>query len=124
MLVGWSFPTWVGTSPFMRYRAAWKSSSAMPACRSELWTHWPFPELSRSRSAVNTPSAAKRPPAMSAIAAPVRIGPLPGAPVTDMRPLIPCAIWSKPGRASYGPSWPNPEMLARMMRGLSLARES
>jgi hypothetical protein len=29
---------------------------------------------------------------MSAIAVPVRIGPCPGWPVTDISPLIPCAI--------------------------------
>ena len=46
-----------------------------------------------------TPSAANRPAAMSAIAAPVRTGPCPGSPVTDMRPLMPCATWSKPGRS-------------------------
>ena len=71
-----------------------------------------------------TPSAANRPAATSAIAAPVRIGPLPGAPVTDIRPLMPCAIWSKPGRSRYGPSWPKPEMLARMMRGLIFSSDS
>src|SRR3970282_2270 len=67
---------------------------------------------------------AESPAARSQIAAPVRIGPCPGAPVTDMRPLMPCAIWSKPGRSRYGPSWPKPEMLARMMRGLIAASES
>ena len=47
---------------------------------------------------MNTPIAAYRPPVRSAIAAPVRTGPWPGRPVTDIRPLMPCAIWSKPGR--------------------------
>ena len=45
------------------------------------------------------PSAAKSPAPTSATAAPTRIGPSPGAPVTDMMPLMPCAIWSKPGRS-------------------------
>ena len=34
----------------------------------------------------------------SATAIPARTGPWPGKPVTAMRPPIPWAIWSKPGR--------------------------
>ena len=70
------------------------------------------------------PSAAIRPPVTSATAAPTRIGPLPGAPVTDMMPERPCAIWSKPGRPWYGPSWPKPEMLARITRLLTFFSDS
>ncbi len=70
------------------------------------------------------PSAANRPADTSATAAPTRTGPWPGRPVMDMRPLMPCAIWSKPGRSRYGPSWPKPEMLARMRRGFTLASDS
>ena len=48
--------------------------------------------------AVMMPSAANRPDETSAIAVPARIGPSPGRPVIDMKPPMPCAIWSKPGR--------------------------
>ena len=37
---------------------------------------------------------------------PARTGPCPGSPVIDIRPPMPCAIWSKPGRSRYGPVWP------------------
>ncbi len=37
---------------------------------------------------------------------------------------MPCAIWSKPGRFTYGPSWPKPEMLARMILGLIFLSDS
>ena len=36
---------------------------------------------------------------------PVRI------PVIDMRPPMPCAIWSTPGLVASGPDWPKPAML-------------
>jgi len=39
-------------------------------------------------------------------------GPWPGRPLIDIKPPMPCATWSKPGRPAYGPSWPKPEMLA------------
>ena len=42
---------------------------------------------------------------------PTRTGPWPGMPVIDMRPPMPWAIWSTPGRSRYGPLWPKPEML-------------
>ena len=48
---------------------------------------------------------------------PTRIGPRPGSPVTDIRPLMPWTIWSTPGMSLYGPSCPKAEMLAKMMRG-------
>jgi len=35
MLVGWSLPAWPGGTPVIRYRAAWKSSSAICDMRSE-----------------------------------------------------------------------------------------
>ena len=58
------------------------------------------------------------PAAVSDTAIPTRHGPLPGGPVTLIRPLNPWAIWSTPGRLAYGPSWPKPEMLAYTNRGL------
>ena len=99
MLVGWSLPTCGATSRSFRKRAAWKSSSVIPACRSEDCTHWPLPERSRSSSAVMMPRAASSPAPTSTTAAPTRTGPWPGKPVTDMSPLMPWAIWSKPGRS-------------------------
>ncbi|CFO07244.1 Uncharacterised protein [Bordetella pertussis] len=68
--------------------------------------------------------AAYRPVLESATASPARTGPWPGSPVTDIRPPMPCAIWSKPGRPAYGPLCPKPEMLARMMRGLMARSDS
>ena len=68
------------------------------ACSSDVVTHCPSPEVSRSSSAVRIPSAASNPAERSAIGMPTRIGPPPGAPVIDINPPMPCAIWSKPGR--------------------------
>ena len=42
--------------------------------------------------------AQNSPAQRSAIGMPTRTGPCPGRPVTDIRPPMPCAIWSKPGR--------------------------
>ena len=49
MLVGWSLPACSGTSRAISQRAAWKSSIAICAASSELSTHWPWPETSRSK---------------------------------------------------------------------------
>ncbi len=68
------------------------------ACSSELCTHCPLPDASRSSSATMMPCAQSRPAQRSAIGMPTRIGPLPGSPVIDISPPMPCAIWSKPGR--------------------------
>ena len=57
-------------------------------------------------------------------APPTRVGPFSSKPVTDMMPVMPCAIWSKPPRSTYGPSWPKPERLARMMRLLTFFIDS
>src|SRR6202012_5528184 len=51
------------------------------ACSSEVCTHWPSPETSRSSSAVRMPMAQNRPAVRSATGMPTRIGPSPGAPV-------------------------------------------
>jgi hypothetical protein len=77
---------------------------------SEVWTHWPRPVRSRANSAASTAWARNVPATVSLIAIPVRHGPVPGGPVTDMIPLIPCAIWSTPARSAAGPVWPNPEI--------------
>ncbi len=69
------------------------------ACSSEVETHWPSPETSRSSSAVRMPMAQNRPAVRSAIGMPTRTGPCPGKPVIDINPPMPCAIWSKPGRS-------------------------
>ena len=45
----------------MVQRAAWKSSMAICAPSSELCTHWPSPDCSRSSSAIRMPMAAKMP---------------------------------------------------------------
>ena len=55
---------------------------------------------------------------------PTRHGPLPAGPVTLISPLSPWAIWSTPGRAAYGPSWPNPDRLAYTTRGLRADKTS
>ena len=95
----------------MVQRAAWKSSIAIWASRSEVCTHWPSPDTSRSTRAVRIPIARYIPAVRSAIGTPTRTGPWPGSPVIDMSPPMPWAIWSTPGRSAYGPSWPKPEML-------------
>ena len=47
------------------------------------------------------PSSAQKSPAVrSAIRMPARTGPCPGRPVIDIRPPMPWAIWSTPGRPS------------------------
>ena len=62
MLVGWSLPTCGGTSPFISVaRGLEVEQRRCRRCRSELCTHWPLPETSRSSSAVMMPSAAQRP---------------------------------------------------------------
>ena len=94
MPVGWSLPACGGMVPSMSQRAAWKSSMVTMASRSEVCTHWPLPERSRSMSAPRTPWARKIPAVRSAIGMPTRTGPCPGSPVTDMSPPVPCAIWS------------------------------
>src|SRR5882724_1990144 len=92
--------------------AAWKSSKKIIASISDACTHWPSPESSRSSNAVRIPLAQSRPAPTSESAAPERIGPRPGSPVTIIWPPIPCTMGSTPGRSTYGPSWPNPAMLA------------
>jgi hypothetical protein len=59
--VGWSLPACFGTSWPISQRAAWKSSMKICACSSEVCTHWPSPERSRSSSAIRMPCAQKRP---------------------------------------------------------------
>ena len=46
------------------------------ACNSEVWIHWPSPELSRSSSATRMPCAASRPAHRSATGMPTRTGPV------------------------------------------------
>ncbi len=98
MLVGWSLPACLGTSPSISQRAAWKSSMAICACSSDECTHCPSPDCSRSSRATRMPLAVKSPAVRSAIGMPTRTGPCPGSPVIDISPPMPCAIWSKPGR--------------------------
>jgi hypothetical protein len=43
--------------PSTRKRAAWKSIIAIWASSSEVWTHWPLPEVSRSVIATSAPIA-------------------------------------------------------------------
>ena len=61
MLVGWLLPACFGTSFSISQRAAWKSSMKICACSSEVCTHWPSPETSRSNSAVRMPRAQNSP---------------------------------------------------------------
>ena len=93
-------------------RVAWKSMKLTMASRSEVWTHCPVPVRSRAINAARTPCVRNVPDAVSEMATPAREGPVPGGPVTLIKPPMPCAIWSSPGRSAYGPSWPKPEMLA------------
>ena len=92
--VGWSLPACGGISLPMSQREAWKSSIVTIACSSEVCTHWPFPERSRSSSATRMPWARKMPAVRSATGMPTRTGPWPGRPVIDMSPPMPWAIWS------------------------------
>ena len=86
MLVGWSLPACSGTSRAISQRAAWKSSIAICAARSELSTHWPWPDTSRSKSATRMPIAQNIPAVRSATGMPTRTGPCPGRPVIDIKP--------------------------------------
>ena len=65
---------------------------------TDVITHWPRPDCSRSIKAVRMPMALNRPVVESATAMPARTGPCPSKPVIDISPPMPCAIWSKPGR--------------------------
>src|SRR5438445_10349043 len=65
----------------MSQRVAWKSNIKICACSSEVFTHCPFPDTSRSRRAVRMPMAQNRPAHKSAIGMPARTGPCPGMPV-------------------------------------------
>ena len=58
------------------------------------------------------------PPPTSPMGKPMYTGSSPGLPVTLMAPPRACTTPSKAGRAAYGPSCPNPESDAEMMRGL------
>ena len=78
----------------MSQRVVWKSSMRTIASSSEVCTHWPLPERSRSSSAQVMPCARNMPAVRSAMGMPTRTGPCPGKPVTDMRPPMPWAIWS------------------------------
>ena len=91
-------PAWPGTSLASVHRAAWKSHIEIIACSSELDTHCPSPDFSRSSSAIRIPMAQCRPAPTSATAMPARTGPPPAGPVTHMMPPMPWAIWSKPAR--------------------------
>ena len=51
MPVGWSLPACFATSPSISQREAWKSSMKICASSSEVCTHWPSPDCSRSSSA-------------------------------------------------------------------------
>ncbi len=80
------------------------------ASSSEVCTHFPSPVVSRSISATRMPWASRMPEHRSAMGMPTRTGPCPGMPVMDIRPPMPCAIWSTPGRSRYGPLCPKPEI--------------
>ena len=87
---------------------------------SEVCTHRPTPVRSRSNSAVMTPNASRFPAVRSAIGIPTRTGPCPGSPVMLISPPIPCAIWSTPARAAYGPALPEPADAAIHQPGIDL----
>ena len=85
-------------------------STAIIDSSSDVCTICPRPVRARSSSASWMPCAAKMPASTSPIAIPARVGPVSSVPVRLMKPLMPCAIWSKPGRRRYGPSGPKPEI--------------
>ncbi len=58
------------------------------------------------------------PASRSPIGTPTRCGSCGPAPVSDISPPSPCAIWSYPGRPPSGPSCPKPLMLSTTSRGL------
>jgi hypothetical protein len=76
-----------------------QESTATIDSSSEVFTTCPRPLRSRSSSASWIPWAAKIPASTSAIAMPARVGPVSGVPVRLMKPLMPWAIWSRPGRS-------------------------
>src|SRR5262244_527373 len=89
-------------APSMSQRAAWKSSMVTMASRSEVCTHCPLPERSRSMRAQRMPWARKMPAVRSATGMPTRTGPCPGKPVTDMSPPMPGAVAIRPGLSEAG----------------------
>ena len=83
-----------------------KASAASSMATS---TSCPRPVCVRWKSALATASAAVRPPIVSQMANPARVGPWAGSPVIDM---IPDIAWSLPSKAAVvrsGPVWPKPE---------------
>ena len=53
---------------------------------------------------------------------PTRTGPCPGKPVIDIKPPIPCAIWSKPGRDGIGAGLPETGNAGIDQLGIDLAQ--
>ena len=82
------------------------------ACSSEVCTHWPSPETSRSSSAVRMPSAQNSPAVRSATGMPTRIGPCAGRAgdrhqsahalrdLVEARPLVIGAVLAEAGDAA------------------------
>ena len=82
------------------------------ACSSEVCTHWPSPETSRSSSAVRMPIAQNSPAVRSATGMPTRIGPSPGRAgdrhqpahalrdLIEARPLVIGAVLAEAGDAA------------------------
>ena len=58
------------------------------------------------------------PPAMSPSEVPGLIGGPPGSPVSERIPPAPCTTTSRAGRVLIGPVCPNPEIEAKISRGL------
>ena len=65
------------------------------ACSSEVCTHWPLPDFSRSSSATRMPCARKSPEVRSATGNAHAHGSLARQPSDrTSSPPMPCAIWS------------------------------
>ena len=109
MPVGWSLPACFATSPAISQREAWKSSMKICASSSEVCTHCPSPDCSRSISAIRIACASRMPAHRSSIGMPTRTGPCPGKPVIDIRPahalrdlIDPGPLRIRPGLAEAG----------------------
>ena len=88
----------LGTCPSVSKRAAWKSSMKICACSSDVVHPLAFAGLLALEQRRQDAERAEQPGGeigdrnADAHRAP------PGAPVIDISPPMPCAIWSKPGR--------------------------
>ena len=79
---------------------------------------------SRRNSAIVVPIAAAMPAIESANPNGGEVGGVSGQPLMNANPLPTSATVPKPGRARYGPVWPNPDTRVSTSPGLAARRSS